>query len=77
MKKLLFIVLIILLIGGYMIKTTHDFNLSEKEGKEGFAKEYFKWIFQIGKSTKNVVTYAVHQDWKPVNETNKTIIEID
>jgi hypothetical protein len=67
MAKVFWIVVLILLVGGYMIKVNYDLKLSENPDRVTFAKEFSKWVGQLGKSTANVVGFATKQDWKPNN----------
>jgi hypothetical protein len=65
-----------LLFGCYVIYDNLNNDFSESEGKIEFAKETGKWIFDVGKATKNTVGYAIKQDWLPdVNSTNITEVE--
>ena len=73
-----FIVIVFLLIGGYMVYESLDTDFEDSEDRKGFLKEIGKWLFQVGKSTKNTVGYAVDQDWLPkTNESNVTEIEVE
>lgn len=73
MKKILFIIVAFLIIGGLIIYQSNNISFETKEGKKVFISEYFKWIFTVGKSAKNTVGYAVKQDWLPeTNTTNST-----
>lgn len=70
MKKTFILIIIFLVIGSYIIISAYNINLNEKEDRKTFILEAGKWVIQLGKSTKNAVTYAVKQDWFPdVNET--------
>lgn len=73
MKKTYILIIIFLVIGSYIIISAYNLSLQEKQDRKTFLVEAGKWIFNVGKSTKNTVTYAVKQDWLPeINETNKT-----
>ncbi|TKJ17856.1 hypothetical protein CEE44_05035 [Candidatus Woesearchaeota archaeon B3_Woes] len=72
MGKIILIVIIFLVIGGYLIKTNLNADFDESGDRVNFIKEFARWVFQLGKSTKNTVGYAVSQEWLP--ETNKTNI---
>lgn len=75
MGKIILIVIIFLVIGSYLIKTNLNTNFDESDDRANFIKEFAKWVFQLGKSTKNTVGYAISQDWLPeTNETNLTKI---
>ena len=73
MKKTFILIIIFLVIGSYMIISAYNINLHDKEDRKTFISEAGKWVLQLGKSTKNTVTYAVKQDWLPdVNESDNT-----
>jgi hypothetical protein len=73
MSKIVWIVAIFFVVGGYIIYNSLSADIETTEGKISFTKELFKWVFQVGKSTKNTVGYAFNQDWLPkTNITNKT-----
>ena len=73
MKKTVFFLLVFLVVGGYMIKDSLETDFDEKEDKVNFLKEFFNWVFQVGKNVKDVTGYAAQQEWLPeVNDTNNT-----
>ncbi len=77
MNKAVLLILAFFIIGGYIIKTGMDLQLDDSEDRQVFAKELVKWIWGVGKNTKDVVGYAIKEhDWLPktetVNETNST-----
>ncbi len=76
MGKLFWIIVIFLVIGGFMIKSSMDTDLDDDEDRKSFMKKFAKWIFQLGKSTKNTAGFAISQDWLPKNDSNVTI-EVD
>ena len=59
MGKILWIIIIFLVIGGFIIKSSLDTDFSETDDRKSFAKEFFSWLLQVGKSTKNTVGYAI------------------
>lgn len=78
MKKLMFIIIVFLLIGGYMIKTTYDLNLKEPEDQKTFFAKFVTWLFQLGKNIKTLTGQAVKQEWLPENKTEeKTFLIFD
>ena len=78
MKKLMFIIIVFLLIGGYMIKTTYDLNLKEAEDQKTFFAKFVSWLFQLGKNIKSLTGQAVKQEWLPENKTSeKTFLIFD
>ena len=77
-KIITFVIIVFLLVGGYIIYDNLDPDLDDSEDRTNFIKEIGKWVFQLGKSTKNTVGYAVQQDWLPkTNESNVTKLEVD
>ena len=79
MSKLIgFILIVFLVVGGYTIYNSLSTDFEDSDGKKEFFSETAKWLFQVGKSTKNTVGYAFDQDWLPkTNETNLTVLEVD
>jgi len=74
MKKLMFVVVVFLVIGGYMIAKNSELDIGEKEDQSIFLKSFGTWIKGLGRNIKDVAGYAVKEhDWLPeVNETNET-----
>ena len=73
-----FVIIVFLLVGGYMIYDNLDTDFDDSEDRTNFIKEIGKWVFQLGKSTKNTAGYAVSQDWLPkTNESNVSVVEVD
>jgi len=77
MKKLMFIIIVFLFIGGYMIKTTYDLNLEKSEDQKTFFAKFVTWLFQLGGNIKDLTGQAVEQEWLPNNETDKTFVIFD
>jgi hypothetical protein len=74
MGKVFWIFVVILLIGGYMIKTGLDTDFGESEDRKNFIWTFAKWVFKMGGNVKDTVGYAVAQDWKPEMSDNNTFI---
>jgi hypothetical protein len=73
MGKIIWIIVIFLVIGGYIIYDNLEVDLNNDNERNNFIKEVGKWLFQVSKSTQNTVGYAIQQDWLPdVNESNST-----
>lgn len=68
------VLVIFLLIGALIILRSYDYDLEQKDDRASFFKTYFGWLWDVGKTTKNVVTYAVNQDWLPESEDNSTVV---
>lgn len=76
--SIILLIIIFLLIGAYIIKTTYDLSFKDKEDIKNFLVRFGKWMFQLGKNVKDVTGYAVQKKWLPeLNQTtqdNKTIV---
>jgi len=72
MVKISTVALLIVLVVSLMIITSNGLHLGEGEDRVTFAKMFGKWAIQAGKNTKNLVGQAIHQDWIPDSEKNKS-----
>ena len=73
MKKMFWIVVLFLVIGGSIIKVRLDTDFGESDDRKTFLGEFWKWMKQVGGSVKSTVGHAIGQDWLPdVNETNNS-----
>ncbi len=75
MSKIVIGIIVFLLIGALMIKCSLDADLSEPDDRKTFGQAFWRWIKQLGSSSKETAEYAVkEQEWLPTNETigNKT-----
>lgn len=73
MGKIFWLVVVFLLVGAYMIKTTQDYNFDDSSDKKSFVVTFGKWVWQVGNNVVGLVGYAADQEWLPViNETNST-----
>ena len=76
MGKVMLFVIGFLLLGGYIIYQGASYDLDDKDDRKSFGKEFAKWVWDVGKKTKNVVAHVIKEDWLPeteeVNETNET-----
>ena len=75
MAKLFWIIVIFLIIGALVIIKSQNYEpIEDVEDRKNFVKDFGKWLFKVGKSTKNTVGYVIDQEWLPkVNKTNTTI----
>lgn len=71
--RLMLILVIFLIVGGYMIAKINSLDLSKPEDRESFMGKFWLWLKEVGKSTANVVGYAAKQEWLPKNETNNSV----
>ena len=73
MGKLVWIIVILLVIGAWIIIKANSYEPTKDfDDTKGFVVDFAKWLFQVGKSTKNTVQFAADQQWLPeVNNTNQ------
>ena len=71
------IILVFLLIGAYLIITTNQYNLKDKDDTKGFLTKFGGWLMQVGRNIKDVTGYAVQKKWLPdANQTDdKTTVQ--
>ena len=67
MSKAFWVIIGVLVLGGYLIKTSIDTTIEEDEDKS-FIIEYGTWLLKVAKNIKSTVGYVIKQDWLP--ETN-------
>jgi len=67
--KLLTIVLVFLVIGGFIISSSYKLNLNEPEDRRTFVGKFSIWVVNVGKNVIRTVGYAMRQDWLPEKDT--------
>lgn len=73
MGKILWFIILFLIVGAFLIIKDYHLNLKEPGDRKTFIEEFINWIFHLTKNIKEIIGYAVHQDWLPkINETNQT-----
>jgi transketolase C-terminal domain/subunit len=72
MKMLIFVIVLFLILGGFLIVLNNDLNLEKKEGKKTFVLGFAHWVYNLGVNVKNVVGYAVGMEWLPEKSLNST-----
>lgn len=71
MKKIIFVVLILLFIGGWMIKGAYETDFDDSSDRKTFFKVFSQWLKQLGTNMIAITSYTVKQDWTPeLNETD-------
>ena len=65
MNKILIILIIVLVAVGFIIISTNNYDLRDKDGRIEFAKAYGGWLSKIAKNTANAVGYVIKLDWLP------------
>ena len=72
MKKLIFVIVLFLILGGFLIVLNNDLDLEKKEGKKTLVLGFAHWVYNLGVNVKNVVGYAVGMEWLPEKSLNST-----
>ena len=71
MKKIIFVVLILLFIGSWMIKSAYETDFDDSSERKTFFKVFGQWLKQLGTNMIAITSYTVKQDWTPeLNETD-------
>jgi len=65
MRKWWILVIVFLIVGAFLIINSSGYNLSEKEGRSAFIKNYTAWLGQLFKNVRNLTSYAISLDWLP------------
>jgi len=74
--KLVFLVIIILVIGGIFVVREQQTNFKDVKSAWIFTKTMGKWIYHLGQNFKNIFVCAYRMTWKPdVNGTNLSSFE--
>ena len=72
MGKAMLVLIILLVFFGYTIVTSYNLDLSKSEDQQALATIYGKWLVKVGESLKEVVGYAIKEDWQPEENKNDT-----
>ncbi len=74
MRKLFIIIVIVLIIGGFIIKSSYDLNIEDTADRKTFIGLFSRWIFKMGSNIASLTSSAIKQDWSPVekNDTKTT-----
>ena len=65
MAKVFWAMVLFLILGGYLIKTSVDTNLDKPADQRYFLIEYGSWVFQLANNVKGLAGFVVKQDWLP------------
>ena len=73
----MWIVLIFLVVGGFIIATSYNLNLKKSEDRRTFIGKFSVWVVSVGKNVVKTVGYAIKLDWLPEtqNKTNQTSVK--
>ncbi|MBI2499281.1 hypothetical protein HYV88_03500 [Candidatus Woesearchaeota archaeon] len=69
-KIKLFVFLAIILVG-YIVITSYDLNLKEKQDQKQFFSVFSKWFYKAIKNTISTIGFTLKQDWSPINKTGE------
>lgn len=71
--RILPLVIIFLVIGGFVIAHNYNLNLKKSEDRRSFIGKFSIWVFNVGKNVVKTVGYVVKLDWLPSdNEVDQT-----
>ena len=70
MKKLIILFIILLIIGAYLIKTSHNLDVKDTKDQKTFLKLFSTWVARLFNNAKQITSLIVKQEWLP--EENKT-----
>ena len=66
MKKLwIMLIAVFLVIGAFLIINSSGYNLSQKDDRSAFIKDYFSWLGRLFKNMRNITSYAISLEWVP------------
>jgi len=69
MKKLIILIVILLIVGAYFIKSYNNLNLKEAKDLQTFIKVYSGWIYDLLINVKDVTGYVAKKEWLPKNSS--------
>ena len=72
MKKLIIIFILVLIIGGFIIKSSYNLNLDDNSDKKTFVKVFTTWLGKLFSNFRDITAYAIKKDWStPEQNTTK------
>ena len=73
MGKIFWIITIFLVIGGYMIYSSQNTDISNPSSAFSFIGEFAGWIFHVGESTTKTATHKIPSVDPYLSKQNKLI----
>lgn len=70
MRKALVLLIILLVIGAYFIKTYNNLDLKKPKDLGTFVKVYSAWIYNLGVNVRDVTGYVTKKEWLPKNNSS-------
>ncbi|MBI2672509.1 hypothetical protein HYX16_06255 [Candidatus Woesearchaeota archaeon] len=72
-SRLVVLILILLVIGAYFVKTYNNYNLKNKDDLISFAKVYSGWVYSVFTNVKDITGEVTKKEWLPKNnQTNSS-----
>ena len=71
MKKLIILFIILLIIGAYLIKTSHNLDVKDTKDQKTFFKLFTNWVSHLFENFKQITSLVIKQDWLPENKTEE------
>ena len=62
-------IVILLIVGAYFIKSYNNLNLKEAKDLQTFIKVYSGWIYDLLINVKDVTGYVAKKEWLPKNSS--------
>ncbi len=71
MKKLIILLIILLIVGAYLIKTNHNLDMENQKDQKTFIKLFTSWVSRLITNTKQITSLVIKQEWLPENKTKE------
>jgi len=71
-SRLAVLIIILLVIGAYFIKTYNNYNLKNKDDLISFIKVYSGWVYGVFVNVKDITGYTAKKEWLPKNNQTNT-----
>lgn len=69
--RLIVLIIILLIIGGFIIKASYDLNIREPQDRKTFVNLFSRWLFKLGRNIASLTSSAIKKDWSPIEEQKK------
>ena len=69
MGKIIWVIILFLILGVYIIHSSLQTDFSEPSDVKSFVGAVTGWVFQVGKSSYEVGKTVTDQEWLPKNTT--------
>ena len=75
--KLLVILAIFLLIGGFMLVQAHSIDLKDGGDRNEFVFKFSRWVYGLGGNIADLTGNAIAMDWLPDTEVELEVEEVE